>query len=141
MDERMSFLPHIEAIISRSSRMLGFIKRISREFHDPYNHETLYTFLQGRISNMPLAFGRITRITSQFIRYAVRRLAWRVWPLPAYDARCLLIGLEVLSDSRIVAIFLSARDILAGKVDCAYFHAKAQKNPNFCMGGYSRVLT
>jgi hypothetical protein len=30
MDGRMSFLPHIEAIISKSSKILGFIKRISR---------------------------------------------------------------------------------------------------------------
>jgi hypothetical protein len=42
-----------------------------------------------------------------------------VWPLPAYDAICLLIGLEVLSDRIIVAIALFARDILAGRVDCA----------------------
>jgi hypothetical protein len=53
-----------------------------------------------------------------FIRYAVRRLPWRVWPLPAYDARCLLIGLEVLSDRRIVASAIFARDILVGRVDC-----------------------
>jgi hypothetical protein len=45
MDGKMSFLPHIEAIISKSSRMLGFIKRISREFRDPYTHKTLYTSL------------------------------------------------------------------------------------------------
>jgi hypothetical protein len=42
----------------------------------------------------------------------------RVWPFPAYDARCLLIGLEVLSDRRIVASALFARDILVGRVDC-----------------------
>jgi hypothetical protein len=41
MDGRMSFLPHIETIISKSSRMLGFIKRISRDFRDPYTHKTL----------------------------------------------------------------------------------------------------
>jgi hypothetical protein len=42
-----------------------------------------------------------------------------VWPLPAYDVRCLLIGLKVLSDRRIVTNALFARDILAGRVDCA----------------------
>jgi hypothetical protein len=57
-------------------------------------------------------------VQHNFIRYAVRRLPWRVWPLPAYDARCLLIGLEVLSDRRIVASALFARDILVGRVDC-----------------------
>jgi hypothetical protein len=41
-----------------------------------------------------------------------------VWPLPAYDARCLLIGLEVLSGRRIVASALFALDILVGRVDC-----------------------
>jgi hypothetical protein len=45
MDGRMSFWPHIEAIISKSSRMLGFIKRISIAFRDPYTHKTLYTSL------------------------------------------------------------------------------------------------
>jgi hypothetical protein len=43
MDGKMSFLPHIEAIISKSSRMLGFIKRISRDFRDPYTQKTLST--------------------------------------------------------------------------------------------------
>jgi hypothetical protein len=34
----------------------------------------------------------------------------------AYDARCLLIGFEVLSERRIVAGALFAREILVGKV-------------------------
>jgi hypothetical protein len=42
-----------------------------------------------------------------------------VWHLLAYDARCLLIGLEMLSDRRIVASALFVRDILFGWVDCA----------------------
>jgi hypothetical protein len=45
MDGRRSFLPHIEAIISKSSRMLGFTKRISRDIRGPYTHKTLYTSL------------------------------------------------------------------------------------------------
>jgi hypothetical protein len=39
--------------------------------------------------------------------------------LPAYDARCLLLGLEVLSDRRIIASALFTGDILVGRVDCA----------------------
>jgi hypothetical protein len=45
--------------------------------------------------------------------------AYKVWPLPAYDARCLLRGLEVLSNRRIVASARFAREILVGRVDCA----------------------
>jgi hypothetical protein len=59
LDGIMLFLPHIEAIISKSSRMLGFIKRNSRDFRE-----------------------RLERVQHNFIRYAVRRLPWRVWPLP-----------------------------------------------------------
>jgi hypothetical protein len=36
VDRRMTFVNHIESIVSKSARMLGFIKRISREFSDPY---------------------------------------------------------------------------------------------------------
>jgi hypothetical protein len=39
--------------------------------------------------------------------------------LLTYDARSLLIGLEVLSDRRIVASALFARNILVGRVNCA----------------------
>jgi hypothetical protein len=60
---------------------------------------------------------RLERVQHNFIRYAVPRLPWRVWPFPAYGAICLLIGLEVLSDSRIVASAIFARDILVDKVD------------------------
>jgi hypothetical protein len=72
--------------------MLGFIKRISRE--------------------------PVERLQDNFIRYAVCRVPWRVWPLLTYDAKCLLIGLEILSDTIIVAKALFVRDILAGRVDC-----------------------
>jgi hypothetical protein len=48
----------IEAIISKSSRMLGFIKRISRDFRDPYTHKTLY---------ISLVRPQVGRLTSRFI--------------------------------------------------------------------------
>jgi hypothetical protein len=110
MDGKMSFLPHIEAIISESLRMLGFIKCISRDFCDPnLEQPTCVWSLYHSLSSE-----RLERVQHNFIRYAMRRLPWRVYPLPAYDARCLLIGFEVLSDKRIVASALFARDILVG---------------------------
>jgi hypothetical protein len=125
MDGKMSFLSHF-AIISKSSRMLGFIKRFSRDFRDPYTHKTLNTSLvRPNLEHASCVWSphqsvhseRLERVQHNFIRYAVRRLPWGVWP--AYDARCLLIGIEVLSDRRIVASFLFARDILVGRVDYA----------------------
>jgi hypothetical protein len=45
IDSRMTFVNHIELIVSKSPRMLGFIKRISREFNDPYTYKKLYVAL------------------------------------------------------------------------------------------------
>jgi hypothetical protein len=42
VDNRMTFVNHIESIVSKSARMLGFIKRISRELNDPYMYKTFY---------------------------------------------------------------------------------------------------
>jgi hypothetical protein len=36
------FVNHIGSIVSKSARILGFIKRISRDFSDPYRYKTLY---------------------------------------------------------------------------------------------------
>jgi hypothetical protein len=111
MDRRMSFLSNIEAVIWKLSRMLGFNKRISREFHDTYSHKTLYTSLvRPNLEHAACVWSlhqsvyseRLEQVQHNFICYAVRRLPRRVWPLPAYDARCLLICLEVHSDKRIV---------------------------------------
>jgi hypothetical protein len=46
----MTFVNHIESIVSKSAKMLGFIRRISREFNDPYKNKTLYVaFVRFRV--------------------------------------------------------------------------------------------
>jgi hypothetical protein len=35
VDSRMTFVDQIRSILSKSARILGFIKRISRKFNDP----------------------------------------------------------------------------------------------------------
>jgi hypothetical protein len=42
VDSRMTFVNHIESIVSKSAKMLGFIKRFSKAFSDPYTYKTLY---------------------------------------------------------------------------------------------------
>jgi hypothetical protein len=70
---------------------------------------------------MPFASGRLTSLfilrgwsecnTFSFVMWYVA-WAWKLWPLSGYDARCLLMGLEVAN-----ALF--ARNILCGRIDCA----------------------
>jgi hypothetical protein len=42
VDSRITFVDYIGSIVWKSARMSEFIKRISREFNDPYKHKTLY---------------------------------------------------------------------------------------------------
>jgi hypothetical protein len=64
---------------------------------------------------------RIERIQHNFIRFALRGLCWTTQSLPPYESRCLLLGLEVLSDRRKIAAALFVRDILCRRIESAYF--------------------
>jgi hypothetical protein len=54
------------------------------------------------------------------IMVALRGLSWTTQPLPPFESRCLLLGLEVLSDRRKLAAGLYVRDILCGMIESAY---------------------
>ena len=43
MDPRLRFDRHVNAIVCKARSMLGFIKRWSKEFKDPYVTKLLYT--------------------------------------------------------------------------------------------------
>jgi hypothetical protein len=62
---------------------------------------------------------RIERIQHNFIRFALRGLGCTTQPLPPYESRCLLLGLEVLSDRRKMAAALFVRDILGRRIESA----------------------
>jgi Reverse transcriptase (RNA-dependent DNA polymerase) len=129
IDDRMTFVSHIEAVVAKSARMLGFVKRISKEFSDPYTYKTLYVSLvRPNLEYASCVWSphhdihskRIERIQHNFVRFALRGLHWTHQPLSPYDARCLLLSLEILVDRRKVAAALFVRDILCDKIDSTY---------------------
>jgi hypothetical protein len=63
---------------------------------------------------------RIERIQHNFIRFALRGLGWTAQPLPPYKSRCLLLGVEVLSDRRKITAALFVRDILCRRIESVY---------------------
>jgi hypothetical protein len=126
VDQKMTFLPHIESVVSKSSRMLGFIKRLSKDFHDPYTHKILYTtFVRSNLEyatcvwspHQAIHSDRLERIQRNFIRFALRQLGWISNPLPPYVERCGLISLDTLADRRIMSSAIFARDILCERID------------------------
>jgi hypothetical protein len=45
MDEKMNFSEHIEVMVGKFFALLGFIRRLSFEFRDPYTLRSLYTYV------------------------------------------------------------------------------------------------
>jgi hypothetical protein len=45
LDEKMTFSKHVDVMVAKAFTMLGFIRRISLEFRDPYTLKSLYTSL------------------------------------------------------------------------------------------------
>jgi hypothetical protein len=50
----------------------------------------------------------------------LRGLGWTAQPLPPFESRCLLLGLEFVSDKRKIAATLFVRDILCKRIESAY---------------------
>jgi hypothetical protein len=44
-DSKVSFTEHMDVTVGKAFAMLGFVKRLSREFRDPYTLKTLYVSL------------------------------------------------------------------------------------------------
>jgi hypothetical protein len=85
VDNRMTFVNHIESIVSKSARKLGFIKRMSSEFNDHYTYKTLYvTFVRPGLEyaswvwspHQEVHSARIERIQHNFIRFELQGLGW-----------------------------------------------------------------
>jgi hypothetical protein len=70
--------------------------------------------LSGRVWSMYCACGRLIR------RCIWRGLSWTTQPLSPYESKCLLLGLEVLSDRRKITAALFVRDILCWWIESAY---------------------
>jgi hypothetical protein len=42
LNTKLSFREHIDSVVNKGSAMLGFIKRLSRKFRDPYTLKVLF---------------------------------------------------------------------------------------------------
>jgi hypothetical protein len=42
LDSKLNFTSHIDSLVLKGFRILGYIRRIGKEFKDPYTLKTLY---------------------------------------------------------------------------------------------------
>jgi hypothetical protein len=114
LDSKLYFTSHIDSLIVKASRMLGYIRRVGKEFRDPYTLKTLYnSFVRSHLDYASVVWNpyygvhlkRIEAIQKKLLRFALRSLGWnRDIELPPYCQRCRLIDLDVLSSRRRVYV-------------------------------------
>lgn len=127
LDQAFSFRLHYEHIISKANKQLGFIFKLTSEFHDPLCLRALYCALVRSIleSNAVVWcpyqanwISRIEAIQRKFVRQALRSLPWRdPLNLPSYEDRCGLLGLQTLEERRCISQAVFVGKTLQGEVD------------------------
>jgi hypothetical protein len=94
---------------AKAFAMLGFIRRLSLEFRDPYILKSLYTFLvRPKLWNpfYDVRVDRVERVKKRFIRYALRGLGWTdMHDLPPYEDRCVLLHLDTLKKCDLLLVW------------------------------------
>ena len=113
LDNKLNMNAHIDYITSKARQTLGFIKRQSKSFNDPYITRSLYcalvrpTLEYCSIAWYPFTQQQINKIESvqkQFLLFALRGLGWsNGFQLPAYESRLLLLNMDSLEERRKVA--------------------------------------
>lgn len=126
LDSKMTFTEHYNTIIFKATNMLNFIKRFSYNFQDPYTLKTLFiAYVRSILEYCSIVWSphikthenRIESVQKQFLLFALRKLRWTVFPLPPYDARCMLISLESLAKRREFASLSFINDLIANRIN------------------------
>lgn len=125
LDTKLSFSLHIDYICARAFSMLGFLKRNSKGFKDLGTLKILYFSLVRSLveycsivwtPNYQSHSDRLERVQRSFSRFALFKSGFK--NRPSYTTRCLLLGIDLLSNRRKIACSIFVLDLLMGKVNC-----------------------
>lgn len=121
----LSFKSHINRVTSNAMRVLGFIKRFSKDFKDPNVMRILYCALvRPHLEYCSVVWSpftadgkeRIESVQHKFTNFACKRM------IPqrdlTYDQRCQYLNLETLVKRRTNAGHIFVANALSGKIDC-----------------------
>jgi hypothetical protein len=126
-DTELNFRLHLESIVNRANSALGFVKRWSREFSNPYVTKALYTtFVRPILEYASQVWSpyhgvhikRIESVQRRFLLFALRGLPWvDNFNLPPYQDRLNIIKLQSLEKRREVADIIFIHQLLSGTID------------------------
>lgn len=138
LDQKLRFNLHIESIVNKAHSMLGFIKRWSKEFNDPYITRALFVSLVRPILEYAcvvwspyynIYIDRIESIQKQFLLFALRGLGWNHFEsLPPYENRLNLIDLPTLERRRYMLKSIFIIKLLNGEVDSIFLLSRIHLN-------------
>lgn len=130
LDRRLNFNLHIDSCVNRAFCLLGFIKRWSREFNDPYLAKRLFTSLVRPIleygsvlwsPNYRCHVDRIESVQKQFLIFALRGLGWNdLYDMPPYIHRLKLIDLPNLERRRLMLDIVFMVKLVNGEIDSPF---------------------
>lgn len=138
LDPKLRFHLHIDSCVNKAKSLLGFIKRWSKEFDDPYVTKRLFVSLVRPV----LEYGcilwspfykfysdKIESVQIQFLIFALRGLNWNVSePLPPYESRLLLIDLPSLERRRLMLRALFIIKLVRGLIDSPFLIGEIYHN-------------
>ena len=127
-DAKLTFKNHISYVVSKASKCLGFLFRVTKHFKNIYCLKTLYCALVRSTleyaSNVwspyyQNAIARIEAVQKKFVRFALRNLPWNdsIYLTP-YNSLCQLIRLDTLLVRRDVSKALFVADLIQNRIDC-----------------------
>ena len=126
LDRKLNFISHIDFVSSKAYGMLGFLKRNSSEFNDPYTLKALYNALvRPHLEYCCVIWNptynshisRIERVQKNFTRFVFFKLNWRM-ERPCYSTRCALFGLTSLESRRQMFSIFFIRDLIHCHIKC-----------------------
>ena len=125
LDSQLTFIEHYNTIINKANSTLGFIRRFAHNFQDPYTIKLLYiTYVRPILEYCSIVWNpysvvheeRIESVQKQFLLYALRKLNWTAFPLPTYEARCMLISIQTLQERRTFFKLSFINDIISQRI-------------------------
>ena len=123
-DSKLLFNEHIDNIVKRASKALGFVIRMSAEFEMVKTFKILYcAFVRSHLEYVSQVWNpsyntyitRIEGIQKRFLRYLQFRIKSYI---PSYSTRCKKFHILPLSKRRSIADLSYLLNIANGKVDC-----------------------
>lgn len=137
-DRKLDFRNHITLTVNKATGVLGFIKRWSKEFSDPYVTKQLFTTLVRPIleygsviwdPQYSVHSNKIESVQIQFLLFCLRGLGWdpRI-RLPSYVNRLALIKLPTLRSRRKMLNALFLLKLINGSVNSQFLLGKVNLN-------------